>query len=88
MLVRTNTTHVANCLSHVRGTVMKLVQTISIDAGDMLPPELATLRDQAYRVLPEQLDRGLRGISTTADSKREVGRLDGDRGYDDDQVLG
>ncbi len=43
---------------------MKLGQMISMDAGDLLPPELQTilsrLRDQAYRMPPAQLDKVLR----------------------------
>lgn len=50
-------------LSHLRGAAMKLGQMISMDAGDLLPPELssilAALRNQAYRMPPPQLDRVL-----------------------------
>ena len=50
-------------LAHLRGAAMKLGQMISMDAGDMLPPELsqilATLRDQANFMPPRQLDRVL-----------------------------
>jgi len=56
-----NAARVADRLSHLRGAAMKLGQMISMDAGDLLPPELATilgrLRDQAYRMPPEQLNR-------------------------------
>ena len=59
-----NAARVADRLSHLRGAAMKLGQMISMDAGDMLPAELATilarLRNQAYRMPPAQLDRVLR----------------------------
>ena len=50
-------------LSHLRGAAMKLGQMISLDAGDMLPPELsqimARLRDNAHHMPPAQLNRVL-----------------------------
>ncbi|MHA6723466.1 ABC1 kinase family protein [Sphingomonas sp. RS2018] len=59
-----NAARVTDRLSHMRGAAMKLGQMISMDAGDMLPPELssilARLRDQAYRMPPAQLDTVLR----------------------------
>ncbi|KTT73057.1 ABC1 kinase family protein [Sphingomonas endophytica] len=59
-----NAARVADRLSHLRGAAMKLGQMISMDAGDVLPPELQTilarLRNQAYRMPPQQLDRVLR----------------------------
>lgn len=58
-----NAARVADRLSHLRGAAMKLGQMISMDAGDVLPPELsailARLRNQAYRMPPAQLDRVL-----------------------------
>lgn len=55
-----NAKRVADRLSHLRGAAMKLGQMISLDAGDLLPPELATilatLRNQAYRMPPTQLN--------------------------------
>lgn len=55
-----NAKRVADRLSHLRGAAMKLGQMISMDAGDMLPSELstilATLRNQAYRMPPQQLN--------------------------------
>ncbi|WP_339348073.1 AarF/ABC1/UbiB kinase family protein [uncultured Sphingomonas sp.] len=64
LLTPANATRVADRLSHLRGAAMKLGQMISMDAGDMLPPELSTilarLRNQAYRMPPAQLDRVLR----------------------------
>jgi predicted unusual protein kinase regulating ubiquinone biosynthesis (AarF/ABC1/UbiB family) len=50
-------------LSHLRGAAMKLGQMISLDAGEMLPPELsqimARLRDNAHHMPPAQLNRVL-----------------------------
>ena len=68
-----NAARVADRLSHLRGAAMKLGQMISMDAGDMLPPELATilarLRNQAYRMPPPQLDKLLR-VEWGADWRR------------------
>lgn len=51
-------------LSHLRGAAMKLGQMISMDAGDLLPPELSailsSLRDQANFMPARQLDTVLR----------------------------
>ena len=59
-----NARRVTDRLSHLRGAAMKLGQMISLDAGDLLPPELstilATLRNQAYRMPPAQLDAVLK----------------------------
>ncbi|SIN61435.1 Predicted unusual protein kinase regulating ubiquinone biosynthesis, AarF/ABC1/UbiB family [Parasphingorhabdus marina DSM 22363] len=63
MLTPRNVTRVAERLSHLRGAAMKLGQMISMDAGDMLPPELAEimarLRDNAHRMPPQQLQKVL-----------------------------
>lgn len=63
LLTPANATRVADQLSHLRGAAMKLGQMISMDAGDMLPPELSTilsrLRDRAHHMPPQQLDRVL-----------------------------
>lgn len=60
VLTPANAARVADRLSHLRGAAMKLGQMISMDAGDLLPPELSTilarLRNQAYRMPPQQLD--------------------------------
>ncbi len=60
LLTPANAVRVADQLSHLRGAAMKLGQMISMDAGDMLPPELATilgrLRDNANHMPPQQLD--------------------------------
>ena len=63
VLTPANAARVADRLSHLRGAAMKLGQMISMDAGDVLPAELsailARLRDQGYRMPPQQLDRVL-----------------------------
>ncbi|WP_379550083.1 ABC1 kinase family protein [Qipengyuania sp. DGS5-3] len=59
-----NVKRVTDRLSHLRGAAMKLGQMISMDAGDVLPPELteilAGLRDRANFMPPKQLDKVLR----------------------------
>ena len=63
ILTPANAARVADRLSHLRGAAMKLGQMISMDAGDLLPPELsavlARLRNQAYRMPPAQLNQVL-----------------------------
>ncbi|WP_174285276.1 AarF/ABC1/UbiB kinase family protein [Sphingomonas bacterium] len=58
-----NVGRVADRLSHLRGAAMKLGQMISMDAGDVLPPELteimARLRDRAHHMPPAQLQQVL-----------------------------
>lgn len=58
-----NVARVADQLAHLRGAAMKLGQMISMDAGDLLPPELAEimgrLRERAYRMPPAQLQQVL-----------------------------
>lgn len=58
MLTPGNAIRLADRLAHLRGAAMKLGQMISMDAGDMLPPELsdilATLRDRANFMPPRQ----------------------------------
>ena len=50
-------------LARMRGAAMKLGQLISMDAGEVLPPELADilaqLRDQAHFMPPKQLKQVL-----------------------------
>jgi predicted unusual protein kinase regulating ubiquinone biosynthesis (AarF/ABC1/UbiB family) len=59
LLTPANVSRVADQLAHLRGAAMKLGQMISMDAGDLLPPELAQimgrLREPAYRMPPAQL---------------------------------
>lgn len=63
LLTPANATRVADQLAHLRGAAMKLGQMVSMDAGDMLPPELAAilarLRNQAHHMPPQQLDKVL-----------------------------
>jgi predicted unusual protein kinase regulating ubiquinone biosynthesis (AarF/ABC1/UbiB family) len=63
LLTPANATRVADQLAHLRGAAMKLGQMISMDAGDMLPPELtrilSRLRDNAHHMPPQQLDKVL-----------------------------
>ncbi|RPF71998.1 ABC1 kinase family protein [Aurantiacibacter spongiae] len=59
ILTPANAMRLADRLSHLRGAAMKLGQMISMDAGDMLPPDLAAIlarvREQADRMPPGQL---------------------------------
>ncbi|MGB3738647.1 MAG: AarF/ABC1/UbiB kinase family protein [Pontixanthobacter sp.] len=59
-----NAMRLADRLSHLRGAAMKLGQMISMDAGDLLPPELsailAGLRDNANYMPPRQLQQMLK----------------------------
>lgn len=63
LLTPGNVGRLADRLSHLRGAAMKLGQMISMDAGDMLPPELAEimarLRQNAHRMPPPQLEQVL-----------------------------
>ncbi|MGK6323762.1 ABC1 kinase family protein [Sphingomonas sp. DT-51] len=63
LLTPANAARVADQLSQLRGAAMKLGQMISMDAGDVLPPELtailARLRESAHHMPPAQLDRVL-----------------------------
>lgn len=63
LLTPANARMVTAHLSRLRGAAMKLGQMLSMDAGDVLPPELtailAQLRDQAHVMPPRQLDRVL-----------------------------
>ena len=66
LLTPANASRVADQLSHLRGAAMKLGQMISMDAGDILPPELTTilarLRESAHHMPPRQLDAVLTGV--------------------------
>jgi predicted unusual protein kinase regulating ubiquinone biosynthesis (AarF/ABC1/UbiB family) len=63
LLTPGNAMRLADRLSHLRGAAMKLGQMISMDSGEMLPPELAQilarLRDGAHHMPPQQLQRVL-----------------------------
>ena len=79
ILTRGNARRIADRLSHLRGAALKLGQMISMDAGDLLPPELssilATVRNQAYRMPPQQLDGVLRK-AWGPDWRRRFARFD------------
>ncbi len=63
LLTPANVRRVTDRLSHLRGAAMKLGQMISMDAGDLLPPELteilARLRQNAHRMPPQHLQQVL-----------------------------
>ncbi|MFC3615386.1 ABC1 kinase family protein [Lutimaribacter marinistellae] len=63
LLTPSNMTRLANELARMRGAAMKLGQLISMDAGEILPPEvaeiMARLRDQAHFMPPKQLKQVL-----------------------------
>ncbi|MDC0886407.1 AarF/ABC1/UbiB kinase family protein [Altererythrobacter sp.] len=63
LLTPGNARRLTERLAHLRGAAMKLGQMISMDAGDLLPPELsdilASLRDRANFMPPKQLDQVL-----------------------------
>lgn len=79
LLTPGNAKRIADRLSHLRGAALKLGQMISMDAGDLLPPELATIlatvRNQAYRMPPQQLD-GVLKREWGADWRRRFARFD------------
>ncbi len=64
MLSGANAQRLARSLASMRGAAMKLGQLLSLEADDLLPPEvseaLATLRDAGHAMPPEQLRRVLR----------------------------
>lgn len=63
LLTPANARRLADRLAHLRGAAMKLGQMISLHAGEFLPDELgailARLRDQGYRMPPQQLQQVL-----------------------------
>ena len=63
LMTPANAKRLADRLAHLRGAAMKLGQMISMDAGDVLPPELsailARLRENADFMPPHQLDKVL-----------------------------
>lgn len=65
LLTPGNAMRLTEQLSKLRGAAMKLGQMISLDAGDLLPPELtaimARLRDSAHYMPPAQLNQVLIG---------------------------
>lgn len=63
LLTPQNVSRIADRLSEMRGAAMKIGQLVSMDTGEMLPPELsqimARLRDDAHFMPPAQLKRVL-----------------------------
>lgn len=63
LLTPQNVTRVADQLAKMRGAAMKIGQLMSMDTGDVLPPELAQimarLRDDAHFMPPAQLKQVL-----------------------------
>ena len=63
LLTPANMHRMADQLAQMRGAAMKMGQLISMDAGEVLPPELADimarLRDQAHFMPPRQLKQVL-----------------------------
>ena len=63
LLTPSNVSRVADQLAKMRGAAMKIGQLVSMDTGDMLPPELAQimarLRDDAHFMPPAQLKKVL-----------------------------
>lgn len=64
LLTGANARRLADSLSSMRGAAMKLGQLLSLEADDLLPPEvaqaLARLRDAGHAMPPAQLHRVLR----------------------------
>ena len=79
LLTPGNFIKLADRLSHLRGAAMKLGQMISLDAGDLLPPELteimARLRESAHHMPPAQLEQ-LILREWGADWRRHFSRFD------------
>ncbi|MEM1314425.1 MAG: AarF/ABC1/UbiB kinase family protein [Pseudomonadota bacterium] len=63
LMTPANVTRIADQLARMRGAAMKVGQLVSMDAGEVLPPELAEimgrLRADAHFMPPEQLRRVL-----------------------------
>lgn len=63
LLTPANVTRITEELARMRGAAMKIGQLVSMDTGDVLPPELAQimarLRDDAHTMPPAQLKKVL-----------------------------
>ncbi len=79
LLTPRNMRRVADQLAKMRGAAMKLGQLVSMDTGDVLPPELAEimarLRSDAHFMPPAQLKTVL-GAAWPADWQRRFKRFD------------
>lgn len=63
LLTKKNISHLSERLAKLRGAAMKMGQLLSMDAGELLPPELnellSVLRDNAYTLPEEQFNAAL-----------------------------
>lgn len=63
LLTKKNISHLSERLAKLRGAAMKMGQLLSMDAGELLPPELnellSALRDNAYTLPEDQLNEAL-----------------------------
>ncbi len=79
LLTPANAARVTDQLSRLRGAAMKLGQMVSLDSGDVLPPELtqilARLRDSANIMPPAQLEKVL-ATAWGAGWRRQFRRFD------------
>jgi predicted unusual protein kinase regulating ubiquinone biosynthesis (AarF/ABC1/UbiB family) len=79
LLTPANVTRIADQLAKMRGAAMKIGQLISMDTGDVLPPELSQimgrLRDDAHFMPPAQLKKVL-GAQWHANWLRDFARFD------------
>jgi predicted unusual protein kinase regulating ubiquinone biosynthesis (AarF/ABC1/UbiB family) len=79
LLTPANVTRIADQLAKMRGAAMKIGQLVSMDTGEVLPPELAQimgrLRDDAHFMPPAQLKKVL-GAQWHAGWLRDFSRFD------------
>ncbi|MFK7869453.1 MAG: ABC1 kinase family protein [Roseobacter sp.] len=79
LLTPQNVTRITEKLAQMRGAAMKIGQLVSMDTGEMLPPELAEimarLRDDAHFMPPKQLKTVL-AENWPADWQRSFARFD------------
>ena len=79
LLTPANAARVAEQLAQMRGAAMKVGQLLSMDAGEVLPPELAEilarLRNEAHFMPPRQL-RTVLDAAWGADWRRRFARFD------------
>ena len=79
LMTPANMARLADGLARLRGAAMKIGQLVSMDAGDVMPPELAAifarLRDETHAMPPRQLKQVLTG-AWGEDWLRRVARFD------------
>lgn len=66
LMTPANALRVTNQLSHLRGAAMKLGQLISMDAGELLPPELATILSRLRADAQPMPQRQVQSVLDTA----------------------